>query len=98
MELTPQQIKDLKRYSLLLQANNLEDGLTWTIQYWDGDEFQELEGPYYNGRSSDHIGFTPKSIEDLFKNYSDRYDVSNFYNEEFGSDDGSLSFTIYADR
>jgi hypothetical protein len=37
MELTPQQIKDLKRYSLLLQANNLEDGLTWRNDYWEGE-------------------------------------------------------------
>jgi hypothetical protein len=98
MELTPQQIKDLKRYSLLLQANNLEDGLTWTIQYWEGDGFQGLEGPYYNGRSSDHIGFTPKSIEDLFEDYSNQFNTDEFYNEEFGMADGSLSFTIYADR
>jgi len=98
MKLTQQQIKDLKRYSLLLHANNLEDGLTWSIQYFDGDGFQELEGPYYNGRNSDHLGVTPKSIEELFKNYSNQFNTDEFYNEEFGNEDGSLSFTIYADR
>jgi hypothetical protein len=98
MELTPQQIKDLKRYSLILQASNLEDGLSWSNHYWDSDGFQGVEGPYYKDRVSEQPGFTPKSIEDLFKDYSDQFNTDEFYNDEFGTEDGSLTFTIYADR
>jgi hypothetical protein len=98
MELTPQQIKDLKRYSLILQASNLEDGLSWSNHYWDSDGFQGVEGPYYKDRVSEQPGFTPKSIEDLFKDYSDQFNTDEFYNDEFGTEDGSLLFTIYADR
>ena len=98
MELTPQQIRDLKRYSLILQASNLEDGLSWSNHYWDSDGFQWVEGPYYKDRVSEQPGFTPKSIEDLFKDYSDQFNTDEFYNDEFGTEDGSLTFTIYADR
>jgi hypothetical protein len=98
MELTPQQIKDLKRYSLILQSNNLEDGLSWTNDYWEGDGFQGLDGPFYNNRNSEQPGFTPKSIEDLFNDYADNFDTGEFYNEEYGTEDGSLTFTLYADR
>jgi len=98
MELTPQQIRDLKRYSLILQASNLEDGLSWSNHYWDSDGFQGVEGPYYKNRVSEQPGFTPKSIEDLFKDYSDQFNTDEFYNDEFGTEDGSLTFTIYADR
>ena len=98
MELTPQQIKDLKRYSLILQSNNLEDGLTWRNDYWEGDGFQELDGPFYNGRNSEQPGFTPQSIEKLFNDYADNFDTGEFYNEDYGGEEGSLLFTIYADR
>ena len=98
MELTPQQIKDLKRYSLILQASNLEDGLTWRNDYWEGEGFQELDGPFYHGRNSEQPGFTPQSIEKLFNDYADNFDTGEFYNEEYGGEEGSLLFTIYADR
>ena len=98
MELTPQQIKDLKRYSLILQASNLEDGLSWSNHYWDSDGFQGVEGPYYKDRVSDQPGFTPKSIEKLFNDYADNFDTGELYNDEFGGEEGSLLFTIYADR
>jgi hypothetical protein len=99
MELTPKQIKELKRYSLILQANNLEDGLTWRNDYWEGDGFQELDGPFYDGRNSEQPGSTQSiSIEKLFNEYTDNFDTDEFYNEEYGYEEGSLLFTIYADR
>jgi len=98
MELTPQQIKDLKRYSLILQASNLEDGLTWRNDYFEDEGFQGLDGPFYNGRSSEQPGFTPQSIEKLFNDYANNFDTGEFYDEEFGGEQGSLLFTIYADR
>jgi hypothetical protein len=96
MELTPQQIKDLKRYSLILQASNLEDGLTWSERYYEYSGWEELDGPYYKGRYSNEPGFLPKSIEDFFKDYVNNFNTDEFWNDEFGTEDGSLNFTIVA--
>jgi hypothetical protein len=48
--------------------------------------------------SETYLKYSPKSIEDLFKDYSDQFNTDEFYNDEFGTEDGSLTFTIYADR
>jgi len=98
MELTEKQIQDLKKYSKLLNSLNMEDGVTWYYQCYDG-EFEKLYGPVYGGRNvSDELSFLPGSIEEFFETIRDNFDTGNFYNEYYDNENGSLTFTIFAER
>jgi hypothetical protein len=99
MQLTEKQIKDLKMFSKLLNSLNMEDGVTWYYQCYEG-EFESLYGPTYHGRGnvSDELSFLPGSIEDLFETIRDNFDTGNFYNEYYDTENGTLTFTIYANR
>ncbi len=99
MELTEKQIKDLKMFSKLLNSLNMEDGVTWYYQCYEG-EFESLYGPTYHGRGnvSDELTFLPGSIEEFFETIRDNFDTGNFYNEYYDTENGSLTFTIYANR
>jgi hypothetical protein len=99
MEPTEKQIKDLKMFSKLLNSLNMEDGVTWYYQCYEG-EFEPLYGPTYHGRGniSDELTFLPGSIEEFFETIRDNFDTGNFYNEYYDTENGSLTFTIYANR
>ena len=98
MQLTEKQIQDLKKYSKLLNSLNMEDGVTWFYQCYDG-QFESLYGPVHGGRNvSDELSFLPGSIEDLFETIRDNFDTGNFYNEYYDTENGTLTFTIYANR
>ena len=49
MKLDEKQIKDLNKFSLVLNSLNLEDGVNWFYRGYDG-YFEPLNGPFYNGK------------------------------------------------
>ena len=96
MELTDKQKKDLKKFSLLLNAMNMEDGnLIYQYPCYDSS-WDPLDGPRYKGRSVDLE--TPKSIIDIFADIRDGFDTSNFYDESYGNETGNLYFDINVDK
>jgi hypothetical protein len=98
MQLSEKQIQDLKKFSKLLNSLNMEDGVTWYYQCYDG-EFESLYGPIYGGRNvGDELSFLPGSIEELFETIKDNFDTGNFYNEYYDNENGALTFIIYVDR
>jgi len=98
MELTEKQIQDLKKYSKLLNSLNMEDGVTWYYQCYDG-EFESLYGPTHGGRNvSDELSFLPGSIEEFFETIRDNFDTGNFYNDYYDNENGTLTFTIIPER
>jgi hypothetical protein len=92
MQLTEDQIKDLKKYSLVLNSLNLEVGVKWYYIY--SDEWEELDGPYYGSKLVDELNFLPKKIENLFEEIKDNFDTNNFYNDYYDNYVGSLDFYI----
>jgi hypothetical protein len=97
MQLTEEQIKELKKYSLVLNALNLEDGVKWG--YVDSDDgWEELDGPYYNSKYVGELNFLPKKIEELFEEIKDNFDEDNFYNYDIGNYYGELYFNIVANK
>lgn len=95
MKLTEDQIKDLKKYSLVLNALNLEDGVRWEYRYSD-DGWEELDGPYYGSKYVNELNFLPKKIEELFDDIKTNFDVDDFYNYDIGNYYGFLVFNIVA--
>jgi len=96
MQLTEKQIQDLKKYSKLLNSLNMEDGVSWYYQCYDG-EFEKLYGPIYRGRDvSDELSFLPGSIEEVFETIRDNFDTGNFYNDYYDTENGALTFRINA--
>ena len=80
MQLTEKQIQDLTKYSKLLNSLNMEDGVSWYYQCYDG-EFESLSGPIHRGRNvGDELSFLPGSIEEVFENIKDNFDTGNFSN------------------
>lgn len=96
MQLTEEQIKELKKYSLVLNALNLEDGVKWDNRYYD--EWEGLDGPYYGSGYVSELNFLPKKIEDLFEEITDNFDTDEFYNDHNGNYTGSLDFNIVANK
>lgn len=97
MELTEIQKKDFNKFSKVLNALNFEDGVTYNYSY--SDEWDNMEGPYYKNKDVDRdIGFLPKTIEDFFENVKENFDTGNFYNDYYDSYNGSLYFTINAEK
>jgi hypothetical protein len=98
MELTEKQILDLKKFSKLLNSLNMEDGVTWYYQCYDG-VFERLYGPIYQGKDvSDELSFLPGSIEEFFATIRNNFDTGNFYNDYYDTENGTINFTIYANR
>ena len=98
MQLTEKQIQDLKKYSKLLNSLNMEDGVSWYYQCYDG-EFEKLSGPIYKGRNAgDELTFLPGSIEELFETIRNNFDTGNFYNDYYDNENGALTFTINANE
>ena len=97
MKLTDQQIKDLKKFSLILNAMNLEDGVGYKYSCYD-DWDQGLDGPTYRGRSVYVSEQLPQSIQILFDDIKNEFDTDNFYNDFYGTANGSLNFEINAQK
>ena len=51
MELTDKQKHDLRRFSLILNSLNMEDGVEWTYRHYDEWESDYPDGPYYRNRN-----------------------------------------------
>lgn len=98
MELSEKQKTDLKKYSKLLNALNMEDGIRWFIRYND-DYWEDLEGPYYYNRAvDDEVNFVPRSIEEFMEELKENFDTDLFYNEHDDSKYGGLEFIINAEK
>jgi hypothetical protein len=97
MELTEEQIKDLKKFSLKLNSMNLEDGVNYKYNCYDEWDY-DMEGPYYRGSSVYEVGKLPQSIENLFNEIKNDFDIDNFYNDFYGTANGSLNFEIDAQK
>lgn len=98
MKLTEKQLKDLKKFSLILNALNMEDGVYYSYEYSDWNEgWGDLEGPRYKGRISSEPGFIPTSVQEIFETIRDNFDIRFFYDERTGMDNGFLTFGINAE-
>jgi len=98
MELSDKQKTDLKKFSKILNALNMEDGVVWYNRSYDGD-LEGIDGPYYKGRGvSDELSFIPGSVDEFFKNISENFDTDLFYNDYYDSYNGGITFTINAEK
>jgi hypothetical protein len=99
MELTEKQKHDLRRFSLILNSLNAEDGVEWIYRHYDDWENDEPEGPYYNNRIlKDELDFLPGSIGPLFEKIKDNFDTDLFYNEAYDNYTGGLQLIINAEK
>jgi hypothetical protein len=76
---------------------NLEDGVQYKYNCYD-DWDHGLDGPTYRGRSVYEVGQLPQSIDILFDDIKNDFDMDNFYNDYYGTANGSLNFEINADK
>jgi hypothetical protein len=99
MKLTEKQLKDLKKFSLILNALNMEDGVYYSYEYsdWNGG-WGDLEGPRYRGKISNEPGFIPASVQEIFETIRNNFDINWFYDEQTGNDNGDLTFGLYAEK
>ena len=98
MELTEIQKKDLKRFSLILNSLNMEDGVTYSYAYYDSWEGDEPQGPFYKQKFTKELNFLPNNIKLFFDEIKENFDTGLFYNEAYGTETGSLNFTINAEK
>ena len=99
MELTEKQKHDLRRFSLILNSLNMEDGVEYVYRHYDEWENDEFEGPYYKGRNAkDEIDFLPGSIGPLFDEIKDNFDTDLFYNDVYDNYNGSLDIYVNAEK
>ena len=99
MELTDKQKHDLRRFSLILNSLNMEDGVEYVYRHYDEWEGHEPEGPYYKGRNSkDLLDFIPGSIGPLFDEIKDNFDTDLFYNDVYDNYNGSLDIYVNAEN
>lgn len=99
MELTDKQKNDLRRFSLILNSLNVEDGVEWIYRHYDEWESDEPEGPYHNNRNiKDELDFLPGSVGPLFQEIRDNFDVDLFYNEIYDNYTGGLQLIINAEK
>ena len=99
MELTDKQKHDLRRFSLILNSLNMEDGVEYVYRHYDEWEGHEPEGPYYKGRSAkDELDFLPGSIGSLFDEIKNNFDTDLFYNDVYDNYNGSLDIYVNAEN
>ena len=97
MELSDKEKNDLRRFSLILNSMNMEDGVYWTNRYYEDYGYEQIEGPYYKNKNVEsEISFLPGSIENLFKNILDNFDTDLFYNDYYDSYNGGVIITLNA--
>jgi len=99
MELTDKQKNDLKRFSLILNSLNMEDGVEWYYRYYGEWEDDEPYGPFYNNRDvGSELNFLPGSIGELFEEIKENFDTGNLYNEYYDNENGTLTFIVNAEK
>lgn len=99
MELTDKQKHDLRRFSLILNSLNLEDGVEYVYRHYDDWEGYEPEGPYYRNKNvKGELDFIPGSIGPLFEEIKDNFDTGLFYNEYYDNYTGGLQLIVNAEK
>lgn len=99
MELTDKQKNDLRRFSLILNSLNMEDGVEYTYRHYDEWESNEPEGPYYRNKNvNDELDFIPGSIGPLFEEIKDNFDTDLFYNDYYDNYTGGLQIFVNAEK
>ena len=99
MELTNRQKNDLRRFSLILNSLNMEDGVEYVYRHYDEWEGYEPEGPYYRNKNvKDELDFIPGSIGPLFEEIKDNFDTDLFYNDYYDNYTGGLQIFVNAEK
>jgi len=99
MELTDKQKNDLRRFSLILNSLNMEDGVEYVYRHYDEWEGYEPEGPYYRNKNvKDELDFIPGSIGPLFEEIKDNFDTDLFYNDYYDNYNGGLQIYVNAEK
>jgi len=99
MELTDKQKHDLRRFSLILNSLNMEDGVEYVYRHYDEWEGHEPEGPYYRSQNvKNEIDFIPGSIGPLFEEIKDNFDTDLFYNDYYDNYNGGLQIFVNAEK
>ena len=99
MELTDKQKHDLRRFSLILNSLNMEDGVEYVYRHYDEWEGYEPEGPYYRNKNvKDELDFIPGSIGPLFEEIKDNFDTDLFYNDYYDNYTGGLQIFVNAEK
>jgi hypothetical protein len=99
MELTDKQKHDLRRFSLILNSLNMEDGVEYVYRHYDEWEGYEPEGPYYRNQNvKSEIDFIPGSIGPLFEEIKDNFDTDLFYNDYYDNYNGGLNLIVNAEK
>lgn len=99
MELTDKQKHDLRRFSLILNSLNMEDGVEWVYRHYDEWEGDEPEGPYYRNKNvKGELDFLPGSIGPLFNEIKDNFDTDLFYNDYYDNYTGELNLIVNAEK
>jgi hypothetical protein len=99
MELTDKQKNDLRRFSLILNSLNMEDGVEYVYRHYDEWEGYEPEGPYYGNQNvKDELDFIPGSIGPLFEEIKDNFDTDLFYNDYYDNYTGGLQIYVNAEN
>ena len=99
MELTDKQKHDLRRFSLILNSLNMEDGVEWTYRHYDEWESDYPDGPYYRNKNvKDELDFLPGSIGPLFDEIKENFDTDLFYNDAYDNYTGGLQLIVDAEK
>jgi hypothetical protein len=99
MELTDKQKNDLRRFSLILNSLNMEDGVEYVYRHYDEWEGYEPEGPYYRSQNvKGELDFIPGSIGPLFEEIKDNFDTDLFYNDYYDNYIGGLQIFVNAEK
>ena len=99
MELTNRQKNDLRRFSLILNSLNMEDGVEYVYRHYDEWEGYEPEGPYYRSQNvKGELDFIPGSIGPLFEEIKDNFDTDLFYNDYYDNYNGGLQIFVNAEK
>lgn len=98
MELSERQRIDLKKFSKLLNALNMEDGVEWVYRHYD--EWEDFDtGPFYKHKNvSDELSFLPRSIEELMEEFKRNFDTDLLYNDYYDNYSGGLQIYINAEK
>lgn len=99
MELTDKQKSDLRKFSLILNSLNMEDGVEYVYRHYDEWEGHEPEGPYYRNQNvKSDLDFIPGSIGPLFEEIKDNFDTDLFYNDYYDNYIGGLQMFVNAEK
>lgn len=98
MELSDIQKIDLRKFSKLLNALNMEDGIEWVYRHYD-DGFEEVDGPYYKGKNvTSELSFVPRTIEEVMNEIIENFDTDLLYNDYYDNYTGGVNIIIDAEK